>query len=883
MEGNEFLNKFKEKFINKKESNTSNTNNIVNEPRLSVKDILKLNEDRIKNLKEERDKYNERNSIYEKNRATWKLKMKKLSEFIKTEKEEGQTNEEFFNENEDYLKDFGITNVNDFESVQNMIDNSNDNFDEEKHRNSCFFPSNPYKNQLKVINEEFDKKKSNDLIQENDFISFNKSNNVKTYNLTNQIVKGIDDNIKESVSYIGKPKKANYETSHIENDYISKKSKKNKYTNLNTNMQINNNNFNIEKIPKVNKFNEEYLSKEEFNPIYISNTKNPKLLFRKCESNVEINYSPIKKINEIQNEISIDIDKAYSKNLNFKIENNQSEKIEFIANQPLKRYPSENISIENPSFIKLNSISKIPKYEISYQNNESLIRNKDPKYSNNDLTICQNVNKIQYDNIPKNKKLVIKKQVSQGNIKGKTKFQNTISKEITDLSYNSEIKINNNKKDLIVSNEGANSVYGTLNLQDVHISNDDNQEIKYKAKVLPNKVTSHKYDDINYNNINDSNNINNNNNITNNNNINNNVAIQKVLESKEIKNKYQKNIITSLDNITIMKYQINDSAIPLDPSFLDVLCINCYECIKFEDMDLHSQKCVIKLSGFKDNAYDEDYNTRIFKLHESLKSKKNEIENNKDKELVNFYNRLVKIIYQILINNNSIEELDSSISEINKMTKNDIEKGNFTQNYKFYFLLFCQRISQLVYMKLKDMEKLMISINHNSSKDSIDSLDEEYNINNKLEDDEHIKYMKEQLTSIEDKTNKAKKELKQWKKEAKLLENTLRRPQVQRNEQLSDIASDINSKNENYDILTTFTGQMSDFGDENINDEDFDNFNEDDQKKYFLSIGLGIKFKYSEQIEEDVSIADLFEKAKNKGIKPQNYHDFLIRELNINE
>ena len=218
------------------------------------------------------------------------------------------------------------------------------------------------------------------------------------------------------------------------------------------------------------------------------------------------------------------------------------------------------------------------------------------------------------------------------------------------------------------------------------------------------------------------------------------------------------------------------------------------------------------------------------------------------------------------------------------MITNDIEKGNFTQNYKFYFLLFCQRISQLVYMKLKDMEKLMISINHNSSKDSIDSLEEEeYNLNNKLEDDQHIKYMKEQLTSIEDKTNKAKQELKQWKKEAKLLENTLRRPQVQRNEQLSDIASDINSKNENYDILTTFTGQMSDFGDENINDEDFDNFSEDDQKKYFLSIGLGIKFKYSEQIEEDVSIADLFEKAKNKGIKPQNYHDFLIRELNIHE
>ena len=108
-----------------------------------------------------------------------------------------------------------------------------------------------------------------------------------------------------------------------------------------------------------------------------------------------------------------------------------------------------------------------------------------------------------------------------------------------------------------------------------------------------------------------------------------------------------------------MKYEINDSIIPLDPSFLDVLCINCYECIKFEDMDLHSQNCIIELDYFKDNSYDEDYNARIFKLHESLKSKKEEIENKNDKNLIGFYNHLLKIIYQIIINNNSIEELDN--------------------------------------------------------------------------------------------------------------------------------------------------------------------------------------------------------------------------------
>ena len=60
-------------------------------------------------------------------------------------------------------------------------------------------------------------------------------------------------------------------------------------------MDIINNNFNIKQIPKINKYNEDLLSREEFTPINILKTKNTKLLFRKCESNVEINYYPKKK------------------------------------------------------------------------------------------------------------------------------------------------------------------------------------------------------------------------------------------------------------------------------------------------------------------------------------------------------------------------------------------------------------------------------------------------------------------------------------------------------------------------------------------------------------------------------------------------------------
>ena len=68
---------------------------------------------------------------------------------------------------------------------------------------------------------------------------------------------------------------------------------------------------------------------------------------------------------------------------------------------------------------------------------------------------------------------------------------------------------------------------------------------------------------------------------------------------------------------------------------------------------------------------------------------------------------------------------------------------------------------------------------------------------------------------------------------------------------------------------------MSDCDDNNLFN-DLNNLNQDEQKKYFLSIGLGIKFKYSEQIKEIISISDLFDKAKNQGIKPQYIQEFIL-------
>jgi len=68
-----------------------------------------------------------------------------------------------------------------------------------------------------------------------------------------------------------------------------------------------------------------------------------------------------------------------------------------------------------------------------------------------------------------------------------------------------------------------------------------------------------------------------------------------VLNNTERKNEkiYKDNIIKNLDSIVIKKYEIHND-FPLNPKFYDVLCINCYECIKLEECDKHSEICIIK-------------------------------------------------------------------------------------------------------------------------------------------------------------------------------------------------------------------------------------------------------------------------------------------------
>lgn len=959
--------KFEEIEIPQQARNSTNVRpQIISGGRKSVKDLIEFNEIRCKALKDEEDKKKRRESIRQKNKEEWRIKMQKLAQFIKDEKDEDETDQDFYDDNADYFKDFGITNFKDFMSIRETIDffeGCNKNNYSMKERKT--YTTNPLrKTKMGVINEENDESK----VQENqneikteqnpknlEFTTNQRMTYTPTYRNYNKynVIELSNDGLKNDVGYYpskeAKMKKLKIQHSYNNCFLVDKYEIINKQ-----NKHCKENNFVCDKSYKIKKYNNKTLSLTEASSVDINNYIDPKKALREQYTNISLAYNckkktPIHTISNNQIDLAINSSEkkkdislanqgelqyisplekkrsnAYINNKNIGIikklnqiciESNPQKTAEYINmgishqtnqldiySQPKK--PAEfkvmKISSNITQLIIPSQPKKTPKFEkniVSQQNNGLNISSQPPKKEFSKVNISYEVNKLNYPSLPKK---VIEYQAILENwydiISPKPK-KIRFPLNVLEITQNT-IKIYYNGKQksieyVMVSNE-TDEFVPPIKKERVKLIKQLNPEIEYQYLSLkvPYEISEETTNQINPS-------------ITNLEfqrpervkasarpteiefheevpNEKSSSQVQKYINESNLNSQYKKNIISSLDNILIMKYQIHNSKIPLNPSFMDVLCINCYECVKFGDMDFHSQKCVIGVDEFKENDYSEDYNTRIFKLHESLKAKKDEINQTNIPSLINFYNKLLQIIYEILLNNNSIEELDLSIEAINKMIKNDID--TITQNYKFYFLVFSQRISQLVYLKLKDMEKLLI--NQEEAKEEgneDDMLDDDYNWNYiEEENDDQVKYMKMQLSDLQSQTEQAKKELSLWKKEAKMLESNLRKPNIKNNgERLSEIVSDVNSKCESIDIMTTFSGQVSELGDFEYNANEGEQMTEEEQKKYFLSLGLGVKFKYSDQIKDSVSIADIYEKAKEMHIEPPEYQNFLIQELGV--
>lgn len=170
---------------------------------------------------------------------------------------------------------------------------------------------------------------------------------------------------------------------------------------------------------------------------------------------------------------------------------------------------------------------------------------------------------------------------------------------------------------------------------------------------------------------------------------------------------YHQNIISSINALSVPQYTLSLNLIN-DPSFLDVICINCYEIVKYDQMDNHSEKCVIvssieNMTIEKENTFD-DCNSRMYKLYSSLKERNEEYLNSINPNLIHFYEALVEIVYQILINNNSIEEINECSLELNDLMNTSLVK--ITGKERAIFDIFCRRMVQLIYIKTIEMKKI---------------------------------------------------------------------------------------------------------------------------------------------------------------------------------
>ena len=144
-------------------------------------------------------------------------------------------------------------------------------------------------------------------------------------------------------------------------------------------------------------------------------------------------------------------------------------------------------------------------------------------------------------------------------------------------------------------------------------------------------------------------------------------------------------------------------------------------------------------------------------------------------------------------------------------------EGEVNDYFKNYFLFYVQSITKLSYHKLKKIEKLMAEI---------------LDINNKNNEEADI----------------------------------------------YDDGSDSENQNTYFDSIKVKRSEIDNiFEKDEINKNNNKQLENEGNKKYFLRLGLDLKFKYS----KNESINELYNKALEKGIEPKFYESFILSELNV--
>ena len=191
----------------------------------------------------------------------------------------------------------------------------------------------------------------------------------------------------------------------------------------------------------------------------------------------------------------------------------------------------------------------------------------------------------------------------------------------------------------------------------------------------------------------------------------NDLRLSKRIISKNISDSERVNkIMEEIENNNIMNKIIKYQKIPENNLF----CINCYECLNPNEIDSHNEHIVLKIIDFKNDDDELDYDGRLNIIYENLKNIEKKIIKSGKINLMKYYGKLLYSLYDIIINNNSVEELYSSIINIDEKFMEEDESGTFEGFFRDLFLLFCQKICQLTYLKIKELSYTELDEGNNS-------------------------------------------------------------------------------------------------------------------------------------------------------------------------
>ena len=442
-----------------------------------------------------------------------------------------------------------------------------------------------------------------------------------------------------------------------------------------------------------------------------------------------------------------------------------------------------------------NDISVSP--DIRFLNNLKLSLNSninsiDIKRSNTYYKNLENCNKTNEYNFVANKKDYISKKSKNYEIK---KFDNEEIPGIKKLKYDNETELikSSNIANITCGRTKRNSIFPSENFVQNGIPIDELRRMKIKNMLLR--------------------------------------------LSEEDQNNYKKveEIIGDINNEENLENNNKDNNKNLFLKKNENFCIDCNESFDPEVIGDHQNHCILNSPYFNNDGYnntdmdidgelninDIDYNANLNKIYEILKKDQNKILKNGNNDLIDFYGNLLYSLYEIIINNNSIEDLNSSIITINNDYKKENESEDICQFFKNYCSFYVHRIIKLTYFKEKKIEQLLADLEEENADVEIKIIDLNENQLNSLEN--MIKYNNNSTSKLED----------------------IKSPKI----------------NENFDNI-----------------KDIEQYSEEEKMKYFLKLGLALKLKYG---KNDDCITELYFKAKEQNIEPSYYEEFLSKELNV--